>query len=178
MPFAIRSFLYPLQHIAKLWSGMVNPKIHYFFSTICSCSPCKSMKYLKYELLNCSCPSADILCYTMQECLFVQIWIACFLVVCKYFSLQVNFQLHPGDRFSHKVPSAVVGRDRWTVPAPELCQSQRQRQQHMPKYQTQTPRQLHKHTQKVGKCRPPSAPSLWQRPMSGAGAMLVPRGIL
>ena len=38
--------------------------------------------------------------------------------------------------------------------------------------QRQTPRKLHKHTQKVGKCRPPSAPSLWQRPMSGAGAML------
>ena len=30
IPFA-RSVLNPIQHIAKFWSAMVNPKIHYFF---------------------------------------------------------------------------------------------------------------------------------------------------
>ena len=128
--------------------------------------------------MNCSCPSADILCYTMQECLFIQVSIALFLVVCKYFSLQVNFSLPPGGRFSHKVAGTkcqVLS----LAETDEHClhpmrQSQRQRQTHTQNYQRQreTPRQLHKHTQKVGKCRPPSAPSLWQRPMSGAGAML------
>ena len=165
-----------------IWCG--KSKNTLFFSTICSCSPCKSVKYLKYEILNCSCPSADVLCYTMQECLFIQVSIALFLVVCKYFSLQVNFSLPPGGRFSHKVAGTkcqVLS----LAETDEHClhpmrQSQRQRQTHTQNYQRQreTPRQLHKHTQKVGKCRPPSAPSLWQRPMSRAGAMLVPRGIL
>ena len=84
--------------------------------------------------MNCSCPSADILCYTMQECLFVQIWIALFLVVCKYFSLQVNFSLPPGGRFSHKVAGTkcqVLS----LAETDEHClhpmrQSQRQRQTH------------------------------------------------